>query len=286
MKILNHDILSVPARSFNEDLAHVADSSAWILDGASGLNDQKHTDNCSDGQWFVQKWNEYLLETIDDYSRNLKEIVSEGIDNVKNNYFKTLTRPNLDPVSFPSSAIVIVRIKKMKLEYFILGDCTLVIDSIGSSYKSIVDDRIDVFDNKAIEEINKLQKTEHISFGEARKRTIPLLRKHRSLKNKMDGYWILEFNKDAVEHAIYDEERLHGETNLLLMSDGFAQLSTTYNKTKHVGQLLALAKKMSLNSLYEEILKFAERDDECLSFPRLKKIDDASAILLQIGNNS
>lgn len=286
MKILMHDILSKPVRSFNEDLAYVADSSAWILDGSSGLNDQKYTNSPSDGHWFVQKWNEYLQEAITDYTKDLKSIVIEGIDTIKDNYLKSLIKPNFNPISFPSSSIVVVRIKKTRLEFFILGDCTLVVESIDSSYKSIIDDRIDVFDNLAIIEIHKLQKTEQISFNEARARTLPLLRKHRSLKNKSNGYWILEFDKNAVEHAIYKEEKLLGETHLLLMSDGFAQLSTTFNKTKNVGELLGLAKRLNLSHLYGEIRAFAEKDNECQFFPRLKRLDDASAILLKIGNNS
>jgi hypothetical protein len=286
MKILMHNILSEPARSFNEDLAYVADSSAWILDGSSGLSDKKYTNSASDGQWFVQKWNEYLQDTITDYTKNLKEIVNDGIDTIKNKYFKTLVQSNLDPISFPSSSIVIVRIKEIVLEYFILGDCTLVVESPDSTYKSIVDDRIYVYDNIAIREMRNLQKAEQISFDEARKRTIPLLRKHRGLKNKKNGYWILEFDTNAVEYAIHKEEKLHSETYLLLMSDGFSQLSTTFNRTKDVGELLALAKKKNLSHLYGEIREFVEKDNDCMLFPRLKRLDDASAIMLKIGHNS
>lgn len=286
MRIIKHDILSMSERSFNEDIAYVTESSAWILDGSSGLTDQVFTNSASDGHWFVLKWNEYLQTAITDYTKNLKDIVIEGVDKIKNQYFKALTKPNLDPISFPSSSIVIVRIKEISLEYFILGDCTLVVEQVGAPYKTIIDNRIEVFDNKAIKEIQKLQKVKQVSFDEARTKTLPLLRKHRSLKNKRDGYWILEFDKNAVEYAIYKEEKLRGETYLLLMSDGFAQLSTTFNQTKDVGGLISLAKRTNLSHLYEKITSFTEKDEECLLFPRLKRLDDASAILLQIGNHS
>jgi hypothetical protein len=282
MKFTMHEILSRPSSLYNEDSAFITDSSAWILDGASGLADRTFTHSPSDGQWFVHQWNEYLQEAITDDSRDLRDIVIEGIDTVKDNYFRTITESNVDPISYPSSAVVIVRIKDNILEYFILGDCTLVVESNNTSCKSIVDNRIDAFDSLAVKEIHNLQKTKRMAFDEARARTLPLLRKHRSYKNKKNGYWILEFDKNAVAHAIYSQEALYGETYLLLMSDGFAQLSTTFKKTENVAGLLNRAKKDGLNRLYQEIQEMAKIDKECMRFPRLKPLDDASAILLRI----
>ena len=59
---------------FNEDIIGLSPYGAWVLDGATGLNNKNLVSNESDAKWYVNWWNKYLHDNM---KRNvsLKEIM-------------------------------------------------------------------------------------------------------------------------------------------------------------------------------------------------------------------
>ena len=192
-----------------------------------------------------------------------------------------IERGSVDSPDVPSCAITIVRFFEDVLECFVLGDCTIVIDHLGKR-QVLTDHRVSKFDKRAIRELNRIQVQEGIRFDQARRKVLPLLRKHRRLKNKQEGYWILEFDKRAIDFGRTTALHVQGPTSLLLMSDGFSELSDTFKVSDNVGELLPLTKRRGLANMYSRLRQLANADGECLQFPRLRKLDDASAILIDL----
>ena len=78
LKINDYKLLCNKGSSnFNEDIVGLSSYGAWVLDGATGLNNKNLVSNESDAKWYVNWWNKYLHENM---KRNdsLKEIIKDG----------------------------------------------------------------------------------------------------------------------------------------------------------------------------------------------------------------
>ncbi|WP_243124317.1 hypothetical protein [Clostridium sp. AWRP] len=133
--------------------------------------------------WFVNEWNNYLKDNILDKSKDIKGIVSKGMDFISNKFNKISSLKYPDKVDLPAASIAIIRINNNKVEYFLLGDCTLIVENNNGNSSIIKQTLLDKLDNIAKAEMNELMLNEGISFVEARQRINPLLIKHRLLKN-------------------------------------------------------------------------------------------------------
>lgn len=81
--IKGHKLLcSKGSGEYNEDIARICKNGAWVLDGATGLNNKNLISLESDARWYVSWWNEYLYKNINK-DESLKNIVLEGIESIK-----------------------------------------------------------------------------------------------------------------------------------------------------------------------------------------------------------
>ena len=84
MEIKVCDILCYKGSAkYNEDIIGVNPFGAWVLDGATGLNNKNLVSKKSDANWYVNWWNNYLHQNISKKS-TLKEIMMDGIEKIKN----------------------------------------------------------------------------------------------------------------------------------------------------------------------------------------------------------
>ena len=162
-----------------------------------------------------------------------------------------------------------------------LGDCTLLIKDIDNNVTKIKDISLEKFDNRAISEMLKIRDENNISWVEARKIINPTLIENRLLKNTQDGYWILEFNEEAVNHCIEGKFLDKEVKNLALMSDGFAAIVDTY-KYFNEAELIERLIDLGAENTYELIREIEEEDKDILKYPRLKKGDDSSIVFLSL----
>lgn len=277
MKFFKHESISMPGDRINEDIVCSTDTYGWVIDGATGLNNKNLTGTDSDAFWFVNEWNEYLKESITDSSRNIKEIVSSGIEFISNKFHQIIEQVHPDKIDLPSASIVIIRVNDNKMEYFLLGDCTLIIQN--ASGESLVHKQylLEKLDGIAKAEVLKLIRDKGMKFSEAKQKISSLLIKHRLLKNTPEGYWTLEFEKEAVEKSLWGSVDLEECQKVLLMSDGFSAIFDSYSYTNK-DNIISLIEEQGLQRACSIIRAIENEDSEILRFPRFKKSDDASAV--------
>lgn len=280
MKFLTHDSISLAGNKVNEDTAYSADTYGWVIDGATGLNKKNLTKSESDAYWFVNEWNNYLKYNILNNSITLKEIIINGIVCISDKFYQISTSKAPNKVDLPSASIVVIRINNDKVEYFLLGDCTLVVQNSDGKSSIIKQKLLDKLDNKAKSEMAKLMRGKGISFNEARQEINPLLINHRLLKNTLGGYWTLEFDKNAVDNCLYGFLDFEECKKVLLMSDGFSAIFDNYNYTDE-NNIISLVENNGLQEIYNTIRSIEEEDSDILKYPRFKKSDDASAVLMK-----
>lgn len=273
------EIINESIKKVNEDITYADENMAWVLDGATGLTDKKLTSFESDARWFVNEWDKYLKDNLNDKCKTIRDIVLEGIVIIRDRFYKECGLNYIEEIKRPSASISIVRKNEDIIEYFMLGDCTLLIKDIDNNVAKIKDTSLEKFDNRAISEMLKVRDENNISWVEARKIINPILIENRLLKNTQDGYWILEFNEEAVNHCIEGKFLDKEIKNLALMSDGFAAIVDTY---KHFNEAELIERLIDLGAenTYELIREIEEEDKDILKYPRLKKGDDSSIVFL------
>ena len=72
----------------------------------------------------------------------------------------------------------------------------------------------------------EVSKVNNISVLDARKLCNDEVISVRKLKNKLNGYWILEFNEDAVDRGLYNKISINGEISFVLLQMGFHNFMT------------------------------------------------------------
>ncbi len=278
MNIIKYEKISLPGKQINEDSAAITSTGAWVLDGATGLGDNRIHEK-SDAKWFVDQWNDYLLKHINNMEYSLKEIVKAGIIEIKHHYYQYV-KEKIEPIDLPSSGIALIRWRD-KIEYFLLGDCSLLIKKEEEPIKKYKDHKLEVLDNQVISAIRALIRNKNLSLLEAREQVKDMLIKNRLLKNTSNGYWILGFDQKAVDYAITGQI-IHENMEVLMMTDGFSAIEDKYAYIKE-NQLFDDAKEKGLKYLYNLIREIENKDPDGIQYPRLKQSDDASAVYIQLG---
>lgn len=274
------EIINKSIKKVNEDITYADEDMAWVLDGATGLIEKNLTSSESDARWFVNEWDKYLKDNLKDKCRTIREIVLEGIGIIRERFYKECGLDYIEEIKRPSASISIVRKNGEIIEYFMLGDCTLLIKDIYNNVSKIKDKSLEKFDNRAISEMIKVRDENNISWIEARKIIKPILIENRLLKNTQDGYWILEFDKEAVNHCIEGRLVANEIKNLALMSDGFSAIIDTY-KYCNEDELIERLIKLGVENTYELIREIEEEDKDILKYYRLKKGDDSSIVFIK-----
>lgn len=265
--------------NYNEDVVGICKKGAWVLDGATGLNNKNLISEESDAKWYVSWWNKYLSENLNK-NKPLKEIVLNGLENIKREYLLKLNGLEIQELDTPSASVVIIKFHKSKLEYFLLGDCTLIFKDLNKNLL-IKDERVCKFDDDIFRKMDNLNKIEKLTIDEKKKILLPFIIENRLKKNSEEGYWILEFNKEAVEKAVHGFIDIENEAKIIMSSDGFSCAWDRYN-IFNKNEIIEIGQYKGIEYIKNETRKLEDKDKKGLIFPRFKKSDDSSCVYLHI----
>lgn len=265
----------------NEDKITILNGAAWVLDGATGITGKRITEKETDALWYVEFINNYLEENIKS-SRTLKEIMKCAVKEAKKSYSKFNGYKNLEEVDYPCAAIALVRFNDREIEYFVLGDCTLILKEEEKKPVEIVDKKLIDLEDYILNCMLKVANEKKISVLEAREYCNNEVIKVRKMKNSFEGYWILELNEEAIDKALYGKVSISRGLDICLTSDGFSQYYDTFNLAKGYDDFINIVKNMNIDDVYNNLYVNQEKDNECNTFPRLKIRDDSSIIFFSI----
>ena len=110
---------------------------------------------------------------------------------------------------------------------------------------------------------------------------LPALRKGRNRVNTPEGTYLFGPEVIAADHT--DSQRLDiaPGAHVLLVSDGFLALVSDYGRYD-LGGLVEAAKTTGLPTLMQELRDIEDKDPDGGQFPRFKKSDDATAVLVKV----
>lgn len=261
-----------------EDRLGFGDDYMFILDGATGVANNRIPNYSSDAVWFVETASKFLNEQLANASNKKTEIILKELTNHINAQFKALKIGDVSKLEMPSAAFIMARKIGQQLELISIGDCTGVIEFHSEKYELIYDDRISKLDNKVVNTMQQIKKERDISMIEAKPYVKELLIKNRLLRNEKDGYQALDFTDIVLEKVVYRKVPYPMVKSVYLFSDGVDSYFNDFKLSDGPIGLIKDIKDKGVHQLLDRLRIKEESDPNCDRYPRLKMKDDATLI--------
>ena len=274
------DSLSLPgdAAKPNEDAFGHDAAAAVVLDGATPLGDGLMP-GPSDAAWIAQFGARRLLAHLRDGEGARKAVRGALADAQKS--FEALRRhPPEEVWQTPCASMMLAVAGEGGVEFLSFGDCAAVVQPEGGAVMVVGE----TFDKRAAEakRAQAIAKEKNLSpaSGLSRPEFLGALRATRNRVNS-GSYWLFSPDAKAASHASRRIVKTAPGTRLLLASDGFLALASDYG-AYGADSLMQAAVEKGLEALGEELRAIEAGDAVGDKFPRFKKSDDATALLLRL----
>ena len=303
------DSLSLPGdpAKANEDASGFDAGAAVVIDGATPLGDSLMP-GPSDAAWIAQFGARRLLAHLRDGNGARKALRAALADTQKS--FEALRRHPPEEVwqtpcasmmlafcppsalriasaatgTSPASALTRARGREAgvscEIEFLWFGDCAALVKQ-GDAAVTVVGE---TFDKRAAEALRAQaigrEKGLSPAAGLSRPEFLGMLRSARNRINSGNS-WLFSPEVKAASHVSRRVLKVVPGTALLLASDGFLALASDYGAYS-ADSLMTAALSKGFKALGEELRAIEAGDAGGDRFPRFKKSDDATALLLRV----
>lgn len=263
-----------------EDATGYGENFIFALDGASCLTGINFVHPESDAHWFATKVSLGLkTELAKNDNRSIEDILRVIIAPLKEEYLEGVSKKGIDiPDDSPSAGIALFRIIDGFVEFYGLGDCVGVCRLKDGSVKSQNDTALSSLDAIVINKMAQIHKETGIPVTDAKKLCTDLLVKHRGMKNKEGGYFILDPFGAGIDHAVKFRVPLEKVESVSVFSDGFAQVYEVFGIYENSEILHNKMSNTSLKEICDILFAQQDKDPLCNEHPRFKLRDDTCAV--------
>ncbi|HVZ02398.1 MAG TPA: hypothetical protein VHA35_23030 [Dongiaceae bacterium] len=280
------DSVSDPAKpeAENDDRIGWNDSAAFVIDGATGLGDPVIAPPASDAAWLAEHARRYFEAHLTP-ERAIGDVVRDLCAAARDAFFGAAGTGAIERYRYPNAAFQVLRVTTNGIETAGLADCTLFLRDGGGAVQRFSGMRAgrggeQRSARRAIAESGGFNAQGESFRG--RETLEDLRRKRDRLNSDPDGAWTIGVVPEAGDHLRIARPVLALPATALLCTDGFADLVDNYQACTEAA-LVERADAEGLPALLAELRRI-ERvvDPEGLRFPRYKRCDDASAVLIRI----
>lgn len=263
-----------------EDAIGYGENFIFALDGASCLTGINFVHPKSDAHWFASEVCSGLkTELAKNDSRTIEDILRFIIDPLREEYLKGVKEKGLDiPDDSPSAGIALFRIVDGFAEFYGLGDCVGVCRLKDGRVLCQNDTALSSLDAVVIGKMAQIHKDTGMPVTEARKLCTDLLVRHRGLKNKEGGYFILDPFAAGIDHAVKFRVPVAEVESLSVFSDGFSQSYEVFGMYSNCEELHKDMSRKTLKEICDELFMLQDKDPLCNQHPRFKLRDDTCAV--------
>ena len=275
------DSLSIPAdpAKANEDAFAAEKNDAVVLDGTTGLGEML-LPGPSDAAWIAHFGARRLMAHRRD-GDSPEDALRHALADAEKSFKGLRRRPPKEKYEVPFASMMFVSAGENGFEALWFGDCAALVWRPGEGVEIVGD----AFDKRAAEarRVKLLAEAKGLApaAGLSRAEYLPHLRASRNKVNTRAGGWLFSPNPRAADHGGSRHVGAKAGTLVLLATDGFLALASDYGATDAQG-LVEAAQSKGLAALGGQIRALEEEDTEGRRFSRLKKSDDATAVLLRV----
>lgn len=249
----------------NEDWAVATEGLIVVLDGATARTGT----GCVHGvAWYAAKLGSAISGLAVDRQVKLGDALTYGIRFTADQHREC----DLSHPGTPSAATGIIRLNDTALEYLVLGDVTILVET-SDGIRVITDDRVD---HTAKEE---RAEADRYPFGSAEKQAALLRMKHAELaaRNQPDGYWVAAADPSVATHAITGSFPLDNVRRVAVLTDGAARMVALFGLLDWAA-VLDLLDESRPTELVRRVRAIEAADPSCMRWARNKTSDDATAV--------
>lgn len=276
------DSLSIPGsvERENDDAMGATGSLAFVLDGVTSLSDLPLLPGRSDAAWVARVARDLLLKAQDAASSDLRGLVREVATDIKHAFETQSSRPPVARHELPWTTLSLIGVEPGRLLTCYVGDSRILVET--------GDDRIHSIGRtpsrgayEAQLAAKMLSAGKGIGVDALRQTVAEELRLERERVNTPEGYWLLGADPAVSDHLFMASMVLDGPAIALLATDGFYALVEDYHAFDD-RELLATAQTIGLEALGGQLRRIEDADPWGKRFPRMKKSDDATALLVRV----
>jgi serine/threonine protein phosphatase PrpC len=274
--------LSIAGGATNEDGGGSAAHFAWLLDGATGLPQQRLLPGDSDAQWLVSEACSFFarLTQCSSAAQHLLDLSAFLSSRFQDARVRAPSPDRLEEM--PSASLAFAMIEGQSLTIANIGDCRTLVRYPDGVTRQFGDSPVSALDAQVVRRLVELQRSDRgANYADLKAELAPLIRRNRLLKNQPNGYWVLEPGESWLQYVQYFATVAAPGTHVLMLSDGFYRLVDHYDLYSDES-LIAAAVQDGLDVLGRRLRQVEDEDPECRAHPRLKPRDDASALLLAV----
>lgn len=257
----------------NDDACGFSGARAWVLDGATDLDDKPLSGGASDAAWIAHFANAYLHGAVGDLRAQVRA-ASEAASAA----FAAASRcVTFERWRSPISSLLLIEDVARGVRGLDLGDSRVfALDATGAMFVAggpgdAADDETALAAKQTDREKPLLQRAD----------TISMLRRMRGDLNKPGSRWTFGLDPACADHARAWEFALTRPAHILLMTDGFSALTDRYRAYDACGLMRAAVDK-GLQELGRELRAIETEDAASARHPRFKTSDDATALLMRL----
>lgn len=257
----------------NEDFVYATKHYGVVVDGASGLYQEKVTQGNTDAQAFSHALGQELILRLPTCKEATADVLTAAIRQVNQQLFPA-TIDILDE-QLPSCTFSCFRVLDNQLELSWVGDSPILVFTA---------DEVHVYYDHTIEENDQQALTVFMSqiangLDIAEAAIQPILLRNRQKKNKANGYWIVDPSAAGANHLYQKVFPLSEVKGVVICSDGFYRLMDLFQILKPTAALEQLASYDRTKAVIAELRGLENASDSIERYPRMKKSDDASVLV-------
>lgn len=281
------DSVSDPAKpdAENDDRLGWNASAVFVIDGATGLGDPVIAPPASDAAWLAEHARRHLEMELRP-EREIVDVVRELCATARDAFFSAAGTTEVERYRYPNAAFQSLHLTSRGMETAGLADCTVILrDSSGHVHRHSGTPRPLRNHEQDGARRTVAQRGGFNAAGEGFRKAEVLenLRAKRSrLNSDPEGVWTLGVVPEAAEHMRIERLDVPVPATAILCTDGFADLVDNYGICTEAA-LIERAEAAGLQALLDELRRI-ERvvDPDGVQFPRYKRCDDASAVLVRL----
>ncbi|MGW0657556.1 protein phosphatase 2C domain-containing protein [Streptodolium elevatio] len=252
----------------NEDFIAAGPNALVLLDGCGTPTGSDS--GCSHGvPWYVARLGLNLFTRASSSTdRSLTDCLADAVEATAALHADTcdLTHPGT-----PSATVIVVRLTGDALDYLVLADSTLVIETTDETHV-ITDDREALVGSKYRDAMDATPAgtSEHTA---AHRAYVEALRSHR---NQPGGFWVAAADPTAATEALTGSVPVSSVVDLSVLSDGASRAVDRFSLTDWPGAL-ELLRREGPAALITQVRAAEDADPTGARWPRGKAKDDATA---------
>jgi len=275
--------LSIPGspERENEDALGASSTIAFVLDGVTSLSETPLMPGKSDAAWVSQAARDLLLRHRPDAAHDLRGLLADVGRQITNRFAREQLRRPQARYELPWTTVSLIGVTPGRLTVAFAGDSRALIEAADDEVHNVgIHPSRTAFETRLAAKMANARK-DNGGVDATRQKVLAELRRARDTVNTDTGFWLLGADPNVGANATLSSIELKGPATVLLATDGFYALVEDYNRYGD-REVIATAQALGLKVLGRELRRIEEEDPLGERYPRMKKSDDATALLLRV----